>query len=500
MCYLQIVKQRQNRIITLTLQSNNLTHLTDIKHPHRCLGDQSIVLSTSLVSFAQSPLEALPSPLSETTHHTSNAEIGAVLLLEVDIAKPISSVLFIDLQNGRRYTRGLLLVRMHTRPIGFVALESDNFQITPYEVADFIWAELSQDINDALAHDGLPRIEKLDAFGLPPTYTPEYLREREVLKQTAPMVSIIVCTHDRPEQIGLCLDSLLRLDYPGGFEIIVVDNAPSSDATAHLIVQDYFDDVHYLREDRPGISHARNRGLEMAIGEIVAFTDDDAIVEPNWLTEILRGFRGGENVACVTGLTLPSELETPAQIWFQQERGGSRGFKPALFDLQKHRPRDPLYPFRAPIFGAGMNMAFKTSILRELGGFDTALGIGTATHSGEDMAAYFEVILHGYQLAYEPGAMVYHNHRETYSELREQIYGCGVGCAAYLTRCLKENPRLLFRLLSKLPAGLVDSILHRSEKKRLMRTTFWLELKLLEWWGFAHGPLAYRRSQRQITS
>ncbi|MBC7871507.1 MAG: glycosyltransferase [Chitinophagaceae bacterium] len=456
------------------------------------------MLSTSSVARSQSALEVLPS--SGTTPHTIAAEIDAVLLLEVDIAKPISSVIFIDLQNGRRYTRGLLLVRMHTRPIGLVALESNNFQITPYEVADFIWAELSQEINEALAQDGLPRIEKLDAFGLPYTYQPEYLRERDLLKQTAPMASIIVCTHDRPDQISLCLDSLLRLDYPGGFEIIVVDNAPSSEATKYLITHDYFDDVHYLREDRPGISHARNRGLEVAVGEIVAFTDDDAIVEPNWLTELLRGFKSGENVACVTGLTLPSELETPAQIWFQQERGGKRGFKPALFDLKKHRPRDPLYPFRAPIFGAGMNMAFKTSVLRQLGGFDTALGIGTATHSGEDMAAYFEVILRGYQLAYEPGAMVYHNHRDTYSELRDQIYGNGVGCAAYLTRCLKENPRLLFRLLSKLPAGLVASITQRSEKKRLMQTKFWLELKLLEWWGFAHGPLAYYRTQRQSTT
>lgn len=437
----------------------------------------------------------------DPTRHTRTAETNAVLLLEVDIAKPIPSVLFLDLHTGKRYTRGLLLVRMYTYPIGMIDLESTNFQIMPHDLAAIIWDALWREINTALKEEGLPVVDGLDAFGLPPTRTPITLIERDHLRQHAPLVSIIVCTHNRPQQITTCLDALKRLDYPGGFEIIVVDSAPTNDATAQVIAADYADDVLYLHEPQPGISNARNRGLAQALGEIIAFTDDDAIVEPNWLIELLRGFYAAEHVGGVMGLTLPDELETEAQVWYQQERG-ERGFVRQVFDIDDQHSYNPLTPFRAPVFGAGMNMAFRASLLREIGGFDPALGIGTATHSGEDMAAFFEVLLRGYQLAYEPGAIVYHNHRETYTALREQIYGFGVGCSAYLTRILRHNPRLLFRLLGRLPLSLIAGLLQNPNtprRPRRARPLFWIELRVLEWCGFVRGPLAYRRSRRLAT-
>jgi glycosyltransferase involved in cell wall biosynthesis len=455
------------------------------------------------------PQPALPLDLQRTAsqRHMQAAEPGAVLMLEVDIARPIPSVLFLDTLTGKRYTHGLLLVRLHTRPIGFIDLETDNFQIPPEALAAIIWNALWLEIQKALAEEGLPVVDSLDAFGLPRTTTPNSLREREALKQNAPLVSIIVCTHNRTDQIGACLDALLRLDYPGGYEIIVVDSAPSTGATAELIAAEYSDDVHYLREDRPGLSFARNRGLEVALGEIIAFTDDDAIVEPNWLLELLRGFHAGENVACVTGLTLPSELETTAQVWLQREHGRRNGFTRRLFDLDQHRASDPLYPFRAPLFGAGVNMAFKAAVLREIGGFDTALGVGTETYSGEDMAALFEAVLRGYQVAYEPGAMVYHDHRKTMAELRQQMHGFGVGFGAYLARAFREDRRLLLHFLGRLPAGVIGALTRRPRTRRPKQIRrglrrwppqLWWELQLLVWWGFLRGPFAYRRSRQQV--
>lgn len=449
-----------------------------------------------------------PPIASDPTHspaaHSRIAETDAVLMLEVDIARPIPSVLFLDLETGRRYRYGLLLVRMHTRPVGMIELESTQFQIRPQELAALIWRDLWREIKAAMVAEGLPPISTLDAFGLPPIRTPRSLVERAALGEHAPLASIVVCTHDRPDQVATCINALKRLNYPGGFEIIVVDSAPSSDETETLIARDYDDDVLYLREDQPGVALARNRGLAAAVGEMIAFTDDDAIVEPNWLIELLRGFYAAEHVAGVIGLTLPGEVEISAQAWFQQERGGARGFHPQVFDLHNRHSQTAQHRFRAPLSGAGVNMAFQTSVLREIGGFDPTLGVGTATHSGEDMAAFFEILLRGHQMAYEPGAIVYHNHRETYAALRDQLYGFSVGSSAHLVRAarriLNDNPGLLFQLAGRMPLNLIAGAVrakHAPLRRTQARPLLWLELHVLEWCGFARGPLAYQRTRRQ---
>jgi GT2 family glycosyltransferase len=231
-----------------------------------------------------------------------------------------------------------------------------------------------------------------------------------------PLVSVIVATRDRPESLRTCLDALLRLTYPRR-EIIVVDNAPTSNATMDLVTGAFGHMPHlrYTREDRPGLGRAHNHGLGLARGEMVAMTDDDVVPDPEWLTELVRAFAVDERVGCVTGLILPYELETPAQLWFEQYGGFGRGFNRRVFDLSEHRPADRLYPLTAGKFGAGANMAFRTHVLRSIGGFDPTLGPGTPTLGGEDIDAFFRVITAGYQLAYEPGAFVYHVHRREYT-------------------------------------------------------------------------------------
>jgi len=126
---------------------------------------------------------------------------------------------------------------------------------------------------------------------------------------------------------------------------------------------------------------------KLAGTEIVAFTDDDTIPDRHWLTEIVRGFWAAPRVGCVTGPILPSELATPAQLWIEQFGGYSRGFKRRVYDLGVNRPPDSLFPYAAGRFGSGANMAFRRSLLLDLGGFDPALGGGTPALGGEDLAA-----------------------------------------------------------------------------------------------------------------
>lgn len=98
-------------------------------------------------------------------------------------------------------------------------------------------------------------------------------------------------------------------------------------------------------------------------------------------------------------------------------------------------------------------MAFRTSVLRDIGGFDPATGAGTPTRGGEDLLAFLRVLVAGHTLAYRPDAVVWHRHRRTMAALDAQIKGFGVGLGAYLTAAVAHRPGLLVDLLRRLPAG-----------------------------------------------
>lgn len=174
----------------------------------------------------------------------------------------------------------------------------------------------------------------------------------------APTVSVIVCTRDRPDQLVLCLESLLALDTKPD-EILVVDNSPTTDATRLLYAEL---PVRYVLEELPGQSRARNRGILETTGELIAFTDDDAQPDPGWLTALCAGFAAQE-VGAVTGLVAPAELGTKAQALFEDVYGGmGKGLEPRIFSR-----RGQALAFQPHVYGAGCNMAFRTEVLRELG-------------------------------------------------------------------------------------------------------------------------------------
>jgi GT2 family glycosyltransferase len=232
-----------------------------------------------------------------------------------------------------------------------------------------------------------------------------------------------------------------------------------------------------------------------AKGEILAFTDDDVAVDPYWLIELVRGFSLADNVACVTGLVLPLELETPAQLWFEEFGGFSKGFTQRVFDLAENHPKTPLYPYTSGRFGTGANMAFTAAFLDGVGGFDPALGTGSPAQNGEDLAVFFQVITRDYKLVYSPAALLYHLHRRDYRGLHQQIYSYGVGLTAYLTKSLLDNPRLLFDFITKVPYGLYFTLGARSPKNRKKSRAYPRDLTMVELKGILYGPFAYLRSQ-----
>ena len=119
-----------------------------------------------------------------------------------------------------------------------------------------------------------------------------------------PFATVVVPTIARDlERLTATVASLRALDYPR-YEVIVVDNR-TGPTIALALRED--ERVRVVSESRPGASAARNRGVQSAMGELVAFTDDDAVVDPQWLRSIATRFRSDPDVEGVGGLVLPAE-------------------------------------------------------------------------------------------------------------------------------------------------------------------------------------------------
>lgn len=424
------------------------------------------------------------------------SEVVPTRILEVELGQPLPTISAFDNKTGRHYQRALCLIRLHTRPLGVVETPIGESGVSADELAERIWCSLQKTIIEHLLQDGLSPATALDREGLCSSGVPACIEERNTFLAHAPFVSVIVATRDRPELIERCLQSLLALQYPV-YEIIIVDNAPTTNVTAALVQQSYADIplVRYVREDSPGLSWARNCGTRAARGEIVAFTDDDVVVDPYWLAELVRAFDSAGDVACVTGLGLPLELETATQFWFEEHGAFNNGFSRRIFDMMENHPKIPLHPYAVGRLGAGASMAFRAAFLRDAGGFDPALGVGSLARGGEDLAMFFQVMTGGYKLVYEPASLLYHLHRRDYPGLRKQIYNCGVGLTAYLTKSLLDRPRLLFDFLVKVPYGLFFALSSRSPKNRKKSARYPKELTALELKGMLYGPFAYIQSR-----
>jgi GT2 family glycosyltransferase len=317
--------------------------------------------------------------------------------------------------------------------------------------------------------------------------------------------SIVVPTAmSRLEQLRRCVRGLTELDHPD-YEVIVVDNRPAGSPAVDL------PGVRVVHEPRPGISAARNRGIEEATGEIIAFTDDDVEVDRRWLRAIAERFAREPELGAVTGLVVPAELETAAQIFFEQSGSGlDRGYAALTFersgrfqmkrrDVEQGTERiQSMYEMGE--LGLGSNMAFRASVLRAMGGFDQALGTGTPARGGEDLAALVELLAAGHRLAYEPAAIVHHTHRATIDDLERQIHGYGLGFTAMLTAIALRNPRHFLGLASVVPAWL-RSLRDPASAKRANRSAdFPTDLGRTELRGMLAGPAAYLRARRMQRS
>ena len=259
-------------------------------------------------------------------------------------------------------------------------------------------------------------------------------------------VSIVVCTRNRHEDLARCLKALSKIDYVRR-EILVIDNSTNPSTVALNAKSSAAISARYFYEPRRGLSVARNRGITETKGQLIAFTDDDCVPDNQWLKKALKNFNDLD-VACCTGRTvsfMSDSLSATFEKYYGFDRGSTRqtfqqeGTKLNLGFLVKALPyarQRRITQVAPPPFsvGLGNNMIFKREVFNAVGYFDERLGAGTPTEAGDETDIFYRILKAGKKIVYEPEAIVFHKHRQTYAGLVKAVYVCGLGVSAFLRK------------------------------------------------------------------
>lgn len=216
-------------------------------------------------------------------------------------------------------------------------------------------------------------------------------------------VSILIPTHDRAEILARSLESLRRLERPGGVEVeaIVVANActDGSEATVEKKMHSFPFPLRLVPEPTPGLNVARNRGARAAQGEILAYLDDDAFVEPGWLRGLLRAFE-----------TSPADMVAGKTVLWWEKVDRPSWTSPAVEQLLSRLDLGPTaMELPRPGLLVGANFAVRRDVIEDLGGFAPHLDrAGTDLLSGGDTDLALRAHRAGYTIYYSPEMAVAH--------------------------------------------------------------------------------------------
>jgi GT2 family glycosyltransferase len=219
------------------------------------------------------------------------------------------------------------------------------------------------------------------------------------LGPSPPRVSVVVCTYNGHRTIRECLEGLSKLDYPD-FEVLVVDDG-STDPMTRTAEEFGF---NLIRTENLGLSSARNIALEVATGEIIAYIDDDAYPDPDWLTYLVSAFRNSDHVG-IGGPNIPP----PGSGW--------------IADCVANAPGNPTHVLLTDETAEhipGCNMAFRKDALAAVGGFDPQFRA-----AGDDVDLCWRIQEKGWTLGFHPAAQVWHHRRGTLRAFWKQQVGYG---------------------------------------------------------------------------
>lgn len=233
--------------------------------------------------------------------------------------------------------------------------------------------------------------------------------QRTIRDTLSVYLSVIICTYNRSSLLEDSLISYLETEFfdDPSVELIVVDNNSTDDT--EKVVRRFMSRnlcIRYVKEENQGLSYARNRGIEEAKGEVLAFVDDDVFFDKNWVSAVLEEFKKGEAPCCIGGKVVP-HFENDMPGWIRRLPPDLRSLVymylgvPAEGDVENNFDY-PDHPF-------GVNMACRKSVFSEVGGFTVGLGrIGTNLLSGEETEFFYRVHRIGCGVKYVPRAKILH--------------------------------------------------------------------------------------------
>jgi GT2 family glycosyltransferase len=396
-------------------------------------------------------------------------EFSPSWVTELELTGPLHDLVAPSRSDGRRYERARILMRAKSAPVGYLDVGLSDGALPA--------AHLIRALSD---HADSPALEPADD-------------DTGFQELDAPSVSVVVATRDRGESLRRTLGSLVAMDYPD-YEIVVVDSGSRTDDAQRAV--DAFSGcrVILVREPLEGLSRARNVGTRVARGQLLAFTDDDVIVDRGWLRAVARGFGRAPGIDCVTGLVPGAELETSAQAFFDARVGWGKLRVARLYDLFEHRSDDPRFPYFTGLLGTGANFAVTCSAFNRVGQFDESLGAGSVSRGGEDLDYFLRILLARGRIAYEPSALVWHVHRRDNRAVARQMYGYGSGLTAFICKYLLrgETRRDLIEHLAR-GSGLFAS----TAREAYQAAPVPLTTRLAELCGMLAGPIAYLRARHR---
>ncbi len=362
--------------------------------------------------------------------------------------------------DGGSYHAAWIFFRVGGRPLGKLVIALDGKKVSSSSVGRLIREHLSSEPIRAKL-----RLADVVPFGL-----------------HLPFASVVIpTTCSRIEELKRSVDALNDQDYPD-YEIVIVDNRsrPQLEGPSLTSIREV-PRVRIVHEVKRGISSAKNRGILSAHGEVIAFTDDDIVVDRGWLRALMTPLAIDSTLNMVTGLVLPKELEAQSQVWFEEYAGGfGHGFESLVYVpvRSNHRcragrvrrvlsedlggaVREDLSLYSAAVRNSGGNIAIRASAFLDTGVFDVNLGAGTCTGGGEDLKFCANAFAAGMCIRYEPSALSFHIHRRTHPELVRQVRSWGVGLVAMLTAIIWDEPGRLFDILANTPRALSRVLRHR---------------------------------------
>jgi glycosyltransferase involved in cell wall biosynthesis len=262
---------------------------------------------------------------------------------------------------------------------------TDEWHTGGFDVQDWAFGLVRADRSLKPSYSALQRVYRSAANGM---------------GKPVPRVSVVVCAYNEERTLEACLESLRHLRYPD-YDVLVVDDG-SRDGTRAIAEQ--FREFGLVVQENRGLSAARNVGIRATRGEIVAFTDADCEVDPDWLSFLVARLLDG-NFAGVGGPNLPPPEDTWVAEVVARSPGGPTHV--LLSDVEaEHIP--------------GCNMAFWRHRLAEIGGFDPAFRT-----AGDDVDLCWRLQDAGHSLGFAPAALVWHRRRHTVSAYLRQQRGYG---------------------------------------------------------------------------